>query len=73
MSSHEYATILWHVDLLLGVDREVGDCTVAVARQQPVNNRGMVFSVQSAKQQLPSNRGTVFSVKSVPRYYKLDN
>jgi hypothetical protein len=48
-------------------------CTAAVARQQPANNRRMVFSARSAKQQLNSNRGTVFSVGSVPRCYKQDS
>jgi hypothetical protein len=42
--------LLWHVDLLLGSDLEIGDCTVAVARQQPMNsNREMVFFMWSAK------------------------
>jgi hypothetical protein len=31
MSSHEYTTMLWHVDLWLGIDCEIGDCTVVVA------------------------------------------
>lgn len=36
--------ILMHVDPLLGGDREIGDCTEVVARQQPTNNsRVMVF------------------------------
>jgi hypothetical protein len=40
--------MLWHVDMLLGSDREIGDCTVAAVRQRLAdNNRGMVFSVQS--------------------------
>jgi hypothetical protein len=30
--------ILWHISPLLGEDREVGDCTVSVAKQRPVNN-----------------------------------
>jgi hypothetical protein len=62
--------ILWHVDPLLGGDREIGDCAAAVARQSPANNRGMVISAPFAKQQLNKNRGTVFSVWSVPRCYK---
>jgi hypothetical protein len=49
--------ILWHVDPLLGGDREVGDCTAAVARQRPAN----------------SNKGTVFSVRPVQRCCKQDN
>jgi hypothetical protein len=43
--------ILWHVDPLLGGDREIGDCIAAVARQRPSNNnnnREMVFSALSA-------------------------
>jgi hypothetical protein len=40
--------MLWHVYTLLGGDWEIGDRTVAVARQRPLNSsRGMVFSVQS--------------------------
>jgi hypothetical protein len=39
---------VWHVDLLLGNDREISSYTTAVIRWQPVNsNRGMVFSVWS--------------------------
>jgi hypothetical protein len=34
--------------MLLGADHEIGDCTAAIARQQPTNNnRGMVFSAPS--------------------------
>jgi hypothetical protein len=65
--------ILWHVDPLLGSDREIGDCAAAVARQWPANNRGMVFSARPATQQLNSNRRKVFSVRSVPRCYKQDS
>jgi hypothetical protein len=68
---HEYAqsgmreiTNALRADLLLGSDHNIGNWTVAVAMQQPANNRGMVFSVQSAKQQLNSNRGMVFSLQS---------
>jgi hypothetical protein len=42
--------VLWHVDPLLGSDREIDDCKVAVARQRPTKNRAMVFSAPSAKQ-----------------------
>jgi hypothetical protein len=38
---------LWHADPLVGGDREIGDCTAAVARQWSANNRGMLFSVRS--------------------------
>jgi hypothetical protein len=58
-----------HVDPLLGGDREIGDCTAAVAWQRPTNNRKMVFSTRSAKQLLNSNTGTIFSTRSVPRGY----
>jgi hypothetical protein len=44
--------ILWHVDPLLGNDREIGNNTTAVTRQRPVNGNG----------------GTAFSVLSEPRY-----
>jgi hypothetical protein len=30
--------VLWHVDLLLGSDCEIGNCTAAVASQQAANN-----------------------------------
>jgi hypothetical protein len=43
---------LWHVNLLQGGDREIGDCTAAVVRQWPTNNRVILFSGQSARQQL---------------------
>jgi hypothetical protein len=66
--------ILWHVDLLLGGHREIGDGTAAIARQRPANNnRGMVFAARSSKQQWNSNRGTVFPVLSVRRCYEQDN
>jgi hypothetical protein len=35
---------------LAGDDLEIGDCTAAVARQQPASNKGIVFSAQSASQ-----------------------
>jgi hypothetical protein len=56
--------------MLLGGDSEVGDCTAAVARYWPVNNRIMVFSVRPAKQKLNNNREIVSSVQSVQRCYK---
>jgi hypothetical protein len=66
--------LLWHVDSLLGSDREIDDCKVAVARLQPENNnRGMVFSARFTTQQLNSNGGTVFSLWSVPGCYKQDS
>jgi hypothetical protein len=46
--------VLWHVDPLLGNDREISSCTTTVSRQRTVN----------------SHRGTVFSVRFVPRYCK---
>jgi hypothetical protein len=60
--------ILWHTDMSLGKDRKTNERT-AVARQQPINNRGMVFSARSPKQQLNCNRGIVFSVQPVPRLH----
>jgi hypothetical protein len=40
--------ILWHVDPLLGSDREIGDRTAAVAIQRLAsNNRGMAFIARS--------------------------
>jgi hypothetical protein len=66
--------ILWHIDPLLGGNREIGDFTAAVARQRPANNnRVIVFSVRSTKQQLNSNRGTMLSVLSMPTCYNQDN
>jgi hypothetical protein len=32
LSLSKYATILWHVDMLLGNDREISDCIRAVAK-----------------------------------------
>jgi hypothetical protein len=58
--------------MLLGGDRDIGDCTAAVARQRSANNTGMVFSAWSAKKQLNGNRGTVFYVRSVLSCYKQD-
>jgi hypothetical protein len=38
------------MDPFLGGDREIDDCTAAVARQRPSkNNKGMVFFERSAK------------------------
>jgi hypothetical protein len=65
--------LLWHVDTLLGGDREICDYTAAVARKRPANHREMIFSVRSARQQLNyNNEEKVFSTRSVPRCYKLD-
>jgi hypothetical protein len=63
----------WIEFYAVACDREIGDCTLPVPKQQPTNNGGMVFSVWSTKQQLNSNRGKVFSVQSVLRCYKRDN
>jgi hypothetical protein len=38
---------LWHVDPLLGGDREIGNTTEAVARQRHANNRTTVCSARS--------------------------
>jgi hypothetical protein len=54
VSSPKLLNILWHLDPLLGNDREISNYTTAVTRQQPVS----------------SNRGTMFSVQSVPRCYR---
>jgi hypothetical protein len=62
-----------YLDSLLGADHEIGDCTAAVARQRPANNRGMVFSVRSAEQQLNSSKGALSSVRSVPKCFKQDS
>jgi hypothetical protein len=51
-----YIYILWHVDPLLGNDREIKNYVTAVTSQRPVK----------------SNRRTVFSVRSVLRCYKQD-
>jgi hypothetical protein len=64
--------ILWYADPLLGGDHEIGECTVATAKQQPTNNTEMVFSARSPKQQLNSNKGSVLPMQSVPRCYKWD-
>jgi hypothetical protein len=51
----------------------MGDCTAAVARQQPDSKRRIVFSALFAEQRLNNNRGTMFSVQSMPRCYKHHN
>jgi hypothetical protein len=56
VSSLKLLNILWHLDPLLGNDREISNYTTAVTRQRPVN----------------SNRGTVFSVRPVPGCYRWD-
>jgi hypothetical protein len=48
--------ILWHVDPLLGNDRELNNYTTVVNRKRPING----------------NRGKVSYVRSVPRNYKQD-
>jgi hypothetical protein len=66
--------VLWHVDPLLGGEREIGDCTAAVARKRSANNnRGVVLSARSAKQQLNSNIVMVFSARSEQKCYKQDS
>jgi hypothetical protein len=76
-----------HVDLLLGNDcGEISNYATAVTRQQPIKNRGMVFSAVCtdgwacnngircaiAKQQLHCNRGPVFSKWSLLICYTQD-
>jgi hypothetical protein len=54
---------MWHLDLLLGGDCEIVDCTAAVVRQRPANNnRRMVFTARSTKQQLNSNKETAWII-----------
>jgi hypothetical protein len=48
--------ILWHVDQMLGNNREISTYTTVVTRHQPLN----------------SNRDRVLSVRSVLRCYKQD-
>jgi hypothetical protein len=44
-----YESILYHVNLLLGNDRETNSQTAVVTRQRPLNiNKEIVFSVWSA-------------------------
>jgi hypothetical protein len=59
---------MWHIDPLIGNDRETRQRAVTTKRSAN-KNEGMVFSALSAKQQLDRNRGPVFSLRSVPRYY----
>jgi hypothetical protein len=48
-----YKRVLWHVDLLLGNDREINKYTTAVTRQRHVNsNRGAVFSTWCCRDKL---------------------
>jgi hypothetical protein len=56
--------VLWHVDLLLGNDREISNYTSAVAKQW--------LCKQTWMQQLHCNRGMVFSTRSMPRSYEQD-
>jgi hypothetical protein len=75
--------VLWHVHPLLGADREIGDCTMAVARQPPANNQrdGVFCAVRKATvwynnnwlrqqtrtQQWYAYRENVFSTRTVLR------
>jgi hypothetical protein len=54
--------ILWHVDPLLGNDREIIKRTTAVVRSRILQ--------QTQNQQLHCNRGAVFSMLSVRNCYK---
>jgi hypothetical protein len=66
--------VLWHSDPLLSGNREIRNCTAAVARQLPANdNKNFVFYALYTKQQLNGNRGTVFAVRSLLRCYKQEN
>jgi hypothetical protein len=38
--SFSFLLILWHIDLLLGNDRETDNETTTVARQRPASNNG---------------------------------
>jgi hypothetical protein len=65
--------IIWHIDPLLGGDREIGQYTAAVAMQRPENdNRRLVFSALSAKQKLNKKERNGVFCRSVPRC-KQDN
>jgi hypothetical protein len=55
--------ILWHIDPLLGNDRETSSYTTAGFAKK----HGFTERIRN------SNRGTVFSVRFVPRYYKQDS
>jgi hypothetical protein len=66
--------ILWHVDPLLGNDREISNYTTAVAKLWPCKQRRLLgngsvainwSSWQTWMQQLHCNRRTVFSTRSV--------
>jgi hypothetical protein len=66
--------ISWHIDPLLGADREICDCTAAVVKQRSANNNtGMVFSARSAKHGLNRNWRKTLYVPSVHIYYKQDS
>jgi hypothetical protein len=47
MTGYDVHIMLWHVDPLRGGGREIGDGTVALARQRHSNKRGRAFSVRS--------------------------
>jgi hypothetical protein len=74
--------IMWHVDPLLGNDREISNYTWTAAKQwlckqRPLLGSGWVPIVwepqQTWTQQLHSKRGKVVSVWSVSKCYKQDN
>jgi hypothetical protein len=43
INSEDITKIWWHVDPLLGSDREIDGCRAVVARQPLANNRRVVF------------------------------
>jgi hypothetical protein len=53
---------LWHIDTLLGNDREISSYRISVARQRPCK--------QTLTQQFYCKRGMVFFTRFFPWYYK---
>jgi hypothetical protein len=58
---------MWHIDTLLGKDREISNYTTAVPRQWL---KVIMWSPQQTQMQQLHNRGMVFSMRSVSRCYK---
>jgi hypothetical protein len=60
---------VWHIDPLLGSDREIGDRTVAVARRRSRTTTGGWYLLRGPRR-WHNNRRMMFTVRSVPRSYK---
>jgi hypothetical protein len=52
--------VFWHVDPLLGGDREIGDCTAVVATPRPANKTGELCFLLGPLSEIEQQNNGVF-------------